>query len=68
MKKLVKKYNTRSKKHELLKLPKQPIMKKTYTILLVIKNQQIKLKAQTGKLMGSVLKVIGVQIINERNQ
>ena len=68
MKKLVKKYNTRSKKHELLKLPKQPIMKKNYTILLVIKNQQIKLKAQTGKLMGSVLKVIGVQIINERNQ
>lgn len=54
MKKLVKKYNTRSKKQELLKLPKQPIMKKTYTILLVIKNQQIKLKAQTGKLMGSV--------------
>ena len=68
MKKLVKKYNTRSKKHELLKLPKQPIMKKTYTILMVIKNQQIKPKARTGKLMGSVLKVTGVQIINERNQ
>lgn len=43
-------------------------MKKTYTILMVIKNQQIKPKARTGKLMGSVLKVIGVQIINERNQ
>lgn len=68
MKKLVKKLNTRSKKHELLKRLKQPVMKKTYTILMIIKNQQIKLKARTGKLMGSVLKVTGIQIIDEGNQ